>query len=150
MKITNKTGWTFYISDNYKESNNDKSGKWMYFFETNQLNYVSEICKKAIESNVVLICKHNDEVGCKYSPFGNGQSGVACFYMNYDDIDSHKKVISFFLENNLIKKTKSGRLFNISFKLNSQTREGNYSDTYKSKLTLNQFINLDTGEWIKN
>lgn len=35
---------------------------------------------------------------------------------NDDDIDGHRRDIEFFLKNNLIRKTKKGKLYNISFK----------------------------------
>ena len=60
---------------------------------------------------------------------------------------SHKRTIAFMLENNLIKKTKSGKLYNLSFKLDNQTRAGQYGSDFKSEIKLSNFIDLYTGEW---
>ena len=54
---------------------------------------------------------------------------------------------AFMLENNLIQKTKAGKLFNISFKLDDQTRAGEYGADFKSEIKLADFIDLYTGEW---
>lgn len=135
MKILEIGVWTYYDNDQEKQFDHDKVGKWMYFF--NDKKFVTDICKNAIEKNIVYSAKHN-----------NSENGVACFYLHYDDIETHKKVISYFLENNLIKKTKTGRLYNISFKLDNQTRAGEYGDQFKSDIKLENFINLYTGEWL--
>lgn len=55
---------------------------------------------------IVLEAKHSD-----------AEEGVACFYLECDDTETHKKVIQFFLDNDIIQKAKSRKLYNISFKL---------------------------------
>lgn len=134
MKIEKGFGWIYYIGDTSKLEN-DKCGKWMHFF--NNKDFIAEICENAVKNNIVAESKHSDD-----------DTGVACFYLNHDDIDTHKKVLSYFIENNLIRKTKTGRLYNISFKLDNQTRLGEYGDDFHSEIKLSSFINLDTGEWI--
>lgn len=75
-------------------------------------------------------------------------TGVICFYLNGDDTENHKRVIQFMMSNGLIRKTKTGRYYNISFKYNEQTRAGEYGDDFEGKIKLDQFIDLNTGEWI--
>lgn len=136
MKILNAGGWVFYVADDAKtELASDKVGKWMYFFDSKEL--VSEICKKAVELGVVKESKHNDV-----------NNGVSCFYLNGDDIATHKKVIQYFLDNNLIRKTKKGRYYNMAFKYDNQTQAGEYGDDFQAEIKLEQFIDLDTGKWI--
>lgn len=132
MEIRNIGPWTYYLGEDYG-LDEDKCGKWMYFF--NNKNYISKICKEAIKNNIVKQCKHTNE-----------EEGVSCFYLDCDDIEGHKKVLRYFLKNNLIKRTKNGRLYNISFKLNEQTRLGQYGDNYKSDIKLDKFVDLKTGE----
>ena len=67
--------------------------------------------------------------------------------MNIDDMESHRKILEYFIKNSMIKKTKSGRFYNISFKLDSQTTDGKYGTDFVPKIKLEQFIDLDTGEW---
>ena len=64
-------------------------------------------------------------------------------------MEGHIKTIQFFLDNNLIAKTKDGRLYNISFKLNIQTMQERLGliKAYTPILRLDYFIDLDTGEW---
>ena len=136
MKTVNLGGYIFYISDNLTNHNTEKIGKWMYFF--NNKDFISKICKKAIEENIVDTCKHT-----------NDNDGVACFYIEYDNLNAHRKVINFFLENNLIPKTKNGRYYDISFKTDEQTLNGEYGNDFKAKMKLHQFIDLKNGKWIK-
>lgn len=123
MKTLNLGGYIFYISDNWTNHNTEKIGKWMYFF--NNKDFISKICKKAIEENIVDTCKHT-----------NDNDGVACFYIEYDNLNAHRKVINFFLENNLIPKTKNGRYYDISFKTDEQTLNGEYGNDFKAKMKL--------------
>lgn len=136
MKTLNLGGYIFYISDNLTNHNTEKIGKWMYFF--NNKDFISKICKKAIEENIVDTCKHT-----------NDNDGVACFYIEFDNLDENRKVINFFLENNLIPKTKNGRYYDISFKTDEQTLNGEYGNDFKAKMKLHQFIDLKNGKWIK-
>ena len=134
MKITNIGGWVFYGRENSKKIPADKCGKWMYFFDNRA--FVEGICKRAIDEGVVTVAKHTD-----------GESGVACFYLNVEDVEGHKRVIEFFIKNKLIRMTKSGKFTNISFKLESQTRNGEYGDGFKAEIKLDSFVDLTTGEW---
>lgn len=57
-------------------------------------------------------------------------------------------MIQFMMGNKLIKKTKTGKFYNISFKFDDQTRAGEYGADFEGKIKLEQFIDLYTGEWI--
>ena len=76
-------------------------------------------------------------------------TGVICFYLNGDDIENHKRVIRFMMDNGLIRKTKTGRYYNNSFKFDDQTRAGEYGADFEGKIKLNEFIDLKTGRWIR-
>ena len=134
MRVLHKGGWVFYLGDNIQSLDNEKCGKWMYFFDNKE--FVSRLCEKAIEDGIVVESKHSD-----------ADSGVSCFYLNGDDINSHKRVIQFFLDNNLIKKTKAGKFYNISFKYDNQTRAGEYGEGFVAEIKLDNFIDLTSGEW---
>lgn len=134
MRIVRQLGWVFYVADNI-EFDNHKVGKWMYFFKDEK--FAEKICKNAVVNNIVKEAKHTD-----------GPEGVACFYLHYDDNEAHKRVIQYFLENELIRKTKAGKLYNISYKLDDQTRAGEYGADFNSEIKLEKFVDLTTGEWI--
>lgn len=48
----------------------------------------------------------------------------------------------------MIRKTKSGRLYNISFKFDKQTDAHLYGKDFKGTIKLDQFIDLNTGEFL--
>ncbi|MBC3514725.1 hypothetical protein [Ruminococcus bicirculans (ex Wegman et al. 2014)] len=76
-------------------------------------------------------------------------TGVICFYLNGDDIANHKRVLQFMMDNDLIRKTKAGKYYNISFKFDDQTRAGEYGSNFEGKIKLETFIDLTTGKWDK-
>lgn len=135
-----QSGWYWYFSGRENLLKKHKCGKWMYFFEDQE--FAQRICQKAIDENVCYECKCTDmETAMK-------ATGVICFYLNGDDIENHKRVIRFMINNNLIQKTKTGKYYNNSFKFNDQTRAGEYGADFEGKIKLDQFINLQTGEFI--
>ena len=71
-------------------------------------------------------------------------TGVICFYLNGDDIVNHFRVIKFMLDHDLIRS-----YYNNSFKFDDQTRAGEYGADFEGKIKLSEFINLDTGEFIR-
>lgn len=133
-------GWFFFLSGEEDKLDKDKCGKWMYFFDNQE--YAKDICTKAIEEKVCYECKCTDMESTGKS------TGVLCFYLNCDDVANHKRVIDFMIKNDLIKKTKTGRYYNNSFKLDNQTRAGEYGADFEGTIKLEEFIDLNTGEWL--
>lgn len=132
-------GWHFYLSGKEKLLEEHKCGKWMHFFKDQE--FAMKICRKAIDEDVCYECK------CTNMEFTGESTGVICFYLNGDDIENHRKVLKFMLDNNLIQRTKTGKLYNISFKYDDQTRNGEYESDFVAKLKLDQFVDLVTGEF---
>lgn len=144
MIIKKDFAWVRYaIEDSHFDEN--KVGKWMYFFDNNpeSIDFVEKISKEAISRGIVQACKHSNLNGM----FGPRQ-GVACFYIHGDDNIAHRRVIAYFLEKNLIRKTPKGRLYNISFKYDKQTLSGEYGSEFVGEIKLDRFIDLDTGKWL--
>lgn len=137
MKIRESFVWVHYLGNNYPFDPR-KTGKWMYFFDgVADAKRIAQLCETAVKEGLVEQAKHSNHI-----------KGVACFYLNIDDTKTHQKILSFFLENNLIQKTKDGKLVNIGFKLDDQTRAGEYGERFKPRLTLDQFVDLHTGQWL--
>ena len=134
-------GWYWYLAENTKLPERHKCGKWMHFFRDQK--FAMDMCEKAIVENVCYECK------CTDMELRGAETGVIRFYLNGDDIENHRRVIRFMMDNELIQKTKTGRLYNISFKFDDQTRAGKYGADFKGVIKLAQFIDLNTGEWIK-
>ncbi len=133
-------GWFWFLSGKEDLLVPDKCGKWMYFFDDQE--FAKKICQKAIDEGVCYECK------CSDMELTGEKTGVICFYLNGDDIENHKRVIEFMMANDLIRKTKTGKYYNNSFKFDNQTRAGEYGADFEGKIKLEQFINLQTGEWI--
>lgn len=137
-------GWVFYVDTEKEPSlHTPYVGKWMYFFDSDDFDFADEICKKAVANCVVAEAKRTDDMMLLIQ-----KTGVCCFYCNGNDMDAHKKVLAFFLEEELIRRTKSGKLYNISFKLDAQTLAGQYQDDFKAAIKLADFVDLNTGEWL--
>lgn len=133
VKVKKDFVWTRYFADEIS-LDVDKTGKWMYFYS--DYSKAEMLCDDAVNNNVVTVAKHN-----------NKEKGVACFYLNIDDIEGHKRVLRFFLENDLIQRKNNGSLYNIAFKLDNQTRAGKYGDDFKPELKLEELLDLETEEW---
>lgn len=137
MRVVINPAWVFYVNEEAAaEFDENKVGKWMYFFGDRE--YAERICKQAVEDGVVAESKHS-----------NASEGVCCFYLNCDDMEAHKRTINYFIENGLIRKTKAGKLYNISFKFDRQTLDGQYGSDFHSEIKLANFVNLETGEWLQ-
>lgn len=126
--------WVFYVDPTQASKFEEhKVGKWMYFFK--DAEFADRICRLAVEEGAVAESKRR-----------NAPDGVCCFYLHYDDDTGHRKILAFLLKHGLIQKTKAGRLYDISFKLDDQTRAGEYGDAFHSELKLSRFVDLDTGK----
>lgn len=74
------------------------------------------------------------------------KNGVCCLYLNGNDMEGHKRVLHYKLDNGLIRKTKSGKPYNISFKFDSQTYAGKYKGSgFSGEIKLADFVGLETG-----
>jgi len=136
MKVIDYPAWVFYVENDIPVFDIDKVGKWMYFFADR--NRVEKLCISAIEQHIVKECKHS-----------NADEGVACFYLEDDDIAGHKKVIEFFIKNDMIRRTKVGKYYNISFKHDSQTDAGEYGVKLNTDIKLDCFLDLSSGKWLE-
>lgn len=121
-----------------------KVGKWMVFFDfSNSRENIKNYCREAVEKGIVTSTKLSN----RPNPAGQG---VACFYLEIDNYEGHKRIIKFLMQHNLILKTKNNeKFYNMSFKLDSQTKNNEYKEGFISKLTLDELIDLKTGTWIK-
>jgi len=133
-------GWYWFLSGEEDKLKREKCGKWMHFFTDQE--FAISICEKAIEERACYECK------CSDLALRGISSGVICFYLNGDDIENHKRIIDFMLKYDLVPKTKAGRYYNNSFKFDTQTRAHEYGSDFEGKLKLEEFIDLNTGEWI--
>ena len=127
--------WVVYFDPDKKKCDKEKAGKWILHIYNSEFG--DKICQKAVDEGIVAQAKHS-----------NAESGVCCFYVEYDDNAAHKRCIKFFLDNDLIRKTKTGRLYNISYKLDEQTRNNEYGNDFKAEIKLADFLDPVTREWL--
>lgn len=131
---------------NDAEIESDEHGKWMHFFgldlgakRTDEIWYI--ICSEAIKNGICRSVKYSNCYNIK-------DSGVICFYTDLDNIEEHKKIIKFFFEKHLLKRTSGGNYPNISFKLDSQTGNNEYGKDFMAKLRLSDLVDLKTGRFL--
>lgn len=136
--------WIYYIDvSRVPEHDSRRSGKWMYM--TADLERAEELVREAVTVGAVIEAKCSTEAQMALS---RKRVGVCCFYLNGDDDEAHRRVIKFMLDHNLVRRTKGGKLWNISFKFDDQTRAGEYGEGFQAKICLADFVDLETGEFI--
>ena len=113
-----------------KFHNLDVVGPWMVKCTNGD---APSVCWKAMRENIVISAGHRDT---------SDSYNVSAFLHCENDSESHKRVISFLLENNLILKTKKGLFYNIHFKWYDS------NINFSPKIALSDFVNLRTGELI--
>ena len=87
MEVIDYGGWRFFHNEKATFDDN-KVGKWMYFFSGKEgRDFAEKKCKEAVETSIVREAKRSDST----------DTGVACFYLNIDDLEGHKRIISFFI-----------------------------------------------------
>ena len=62
--------------------------------------------------------------------------------------ESHKLILNFMIKNDLIQRTKSGKLFNIGFKFDAQTLNNEYGEDFVPLIKLEDFIDLYTSRLV--
>lgn len=132
--------WLFYCSNSLNIAKNKPNGKWLIF--NNDLFFLNELCREAVNRDIVIEAKHS------FISKNKDGSCVSCYYLNSSDIETHKRLIGLFLEYKAIPRTKMGKLYNIAFKYNEQTRNNEYGNEFKARLHLSDFINLDNGVFL--
>lgn len=133
--------WEHYINkDGNYEFKDDQCGSWQYYFNasSDNLEFVQKICEQAIKAGIAAEAKHSNSDALRIQG-----SGVCCFYCNGDDEESHKKIISFFIRNDMILRDDYGNLRNMAFKYDSTTPKRKKGSI---PIQLSDFVNLKTGE----
>lgn len=132
--------WDFYTNNSMHYVAHE-SGKWMVFFEFEDMPAIAKHCENIVLGNICGTTKLSNVPNDK-------NTGVACFYLNISDKEAHKKLIKYMIDNDLIPRTQNGRLYNIGFKLDNQTRSGQYGSDFIPTLKLADLVDLNTDKFI--
>lgn len=144
MQIKENPAWIYYLGDRVEEERKYIKGKFMTFglFPVNART--KSLIKKALDEEVVFAVKHSQE-GYVNPRSADPDKYVICWYST-DEKEDLSKLAEFLVKNGLVQITKAGKLYNISFKYDSQTRSGQYGDSFVAQIGLADFIDLDTGK----
>jgi hypothetical protein len=146
LKLASKVdiAWIWYASPDYRIK--PTVGKFMTRGKGDISRDLQQLILNAIKQDITPLVKHtNIESGFKNPHAKDKDSWVICWYCN-DDTNSLKLLAKYLVDNNLVQKTKDGKLYNVSFKYDDQTRNGEYGDSFTAKITLSDLMDLYTGE----
>ena len=116
----------------------DIKGKWLIFFS--DFAYADKLCKDLVDNDIVLEANHS--IG--------GTSGVCRIFVDAKNLEQHRKVLRYLIDNQHIPRTKKGNhLYNIAFKLQLQTdRLEYYGWDFENLLSLCDLVDLKTGKFL--
>lgn len=136
-------GWLWYGANTFTES--DKVGKFMTYGKGDISDELQGLILKAIKQGVTPLVKHTNLDTITFNPRAKDGSWVIVWYSS-DDENCLKSLAKFLVDEGLVQKTKTGKLYNIAFKYDEQTRNDEYAGEFKSKISLQDLMNLNTGE----
>ena len=121
-------------------------GKWMLFFRGGESDWMEKVCRRAVESGAC----HEAKMSTPFQREQHGGTGVACFYIDGDSPEQHRRLLSHMLEEDLLERDGDGRLVDVDFKFDWQTAAGMYDGDsgYVPQIMLSDFVDLDTGEFL--
>ncbi|PFC97095.1 hypothetical protein [Bacillus cereus] len=144
-------GWCWYGTNTYKET--DNVGKFMTFVKDDISDEMQELILKAIKQGVTPFIKHTDPERLKrtgiikpFNPYAKDGT-LAIIWYSTDEEKDLKNLAKFLIDNGLVPKTKAGKYYNISFKYDEQTRNGEYGEQFKASISLKDLMDLTTGEF---
>ncbi|ANN34851.1 hypothetical protein A9498_26510 [Bacillus thuringiensis serovar coreanensis] len=135
-------GWCWYGTNTFKET--DHVGKFMTFVQDDISNEIQELILKAIKQGVTSLVKHTDPDMLAFNPYAKNGS-LAIIWYSTDEEKTLKGLAKFLINHGLVPKTKAGKYYNISFKYDEQTRNGEYGEQFKPSISLKDLMDLNTG-----
>ncbi|MGD6874212.1 hypothetical protein ACQCU1_18785 [Sutcliffiella horikoshii] len=142
-------GWCYYginTDQNPAFKDTDNVGKFMTFGKGILSNETQELIINAINQGITPLIKHTDMSTINFNPQSKDGTWVIVWYSN-DEEKNLKGLAKFLINHRLVAKTKSGRYYNISFKYDKQTQNGEYGQQFKPSISLKDLMNLNTGEF---
>lgn len=107
---------------------------------------MDHIAGTAVLDGVVIEVKYSSP---ETAIVAGSKQGVYCFCLNGNDREGHKRILSYMLDNGLVRRTKSSKLYNISIKYDSETYARRHKGSgFSGKIKLTDFVDLETGMFI--
>ena len=104
---------------------------------------MDHIAGTAVLDGVVVEVKYSSP---ETAIVAGSKQGVYRFYLNGNDREGHKRILNYMLDNGLVRRTKSSKLYNISIKYDSKTYAGKYKGSgFSGKIKLTNYVDLETG-----
>ncbi|WP_060679612.1 hypothetical protein [Virgibacillus halodenitrificans] len=141
-------GWCYYginTAQNPAFKETDNVGKFMTFGKGDISNEMQRIILKGIKQGVTPLIKHPDPAMQDFNPYSK-DDWVIIWYSTDEEL-SLKSLAKFLINNELVRKTKTGKYYNVPFKYDEQTRKGEYGKQFKPSITLKDLMDLNTGEF---
>ncbi len=96
----------------------------------------------------ICVYFHSRGINCKCST-ENETYMIICIYSDSSNIELNKVILRHLFTLGAIPKNKDGRYKNISFKFDEQTSSKEYGTDFHARITLEDYVNRYTGEFIK-
>ena len=144
LVIRKMGGCCWYGTNTFRET--DNVGKFMTFVQDDISNEMQELILKAIKQGVTPLVKHTDPDMLAFNSYARDGS-LAIIWYSTDDENALKGLAKFLIDNGLVSKTKAGKYYNISFKYDKQTRNGEYGEQFKPSISLKDLMDLNSGEF---
>jgi len=132
VAIIENPAWIIYYNSE-KKNYEDIVGKFLTFNKKPIPERTIGLIKKAIEDGICDEIKHSNTESGYVNPHSNDQNEyVICWYSS-DDKEKLHRLTRFLVDNDLVMKTKVGKLYNISFKYDDQTKNNCYGENFVAK-----------------
>ena len=137
IEIYDLASWTFVERDSVIQ---EFDGFWQIYapkeFTEELIQYIADaISGGALESGRVDTSYQLDTTVC-------------LLHCLSTDRNMMKRVLRYMIDTNKVQKTKSGRLYNISYKFIAQSQAGLTGDKFVALIKLEDFVDLHTGEFL--
>ncbi|QKY71243.1 MULTISPECIES: hypothetical protein [Lentibacillus] len=145
-------GWCYYginITQNPAFKETDNVGKFMTFGKGDISNETQKIILKAINQGITPLIKHPDPDLQDFNPYSidDSKDDWVIIWYSTDEEKPLKGLAKFLIDHGLVRKTKNGKYYNISFKYDKQTQKGEYGEQFRPSISLNNLMDLNTGQF---
>lgn len=138
-------GWFWYSNDDANKKD-EIVGKFMTFYKGPVDGNLQNLILKAISEGATPCVKHTNPETMELNPNPKHRDISTIIWYSADDKESLQNLVRFLIENNLIRKTKTGKLYNLSYKYDTQSIMGEYGNNFTGTIKLEDLADLYTGE----